>query len=191
MSYILLFTTLVLSNTFEDYLKDVKINSKTCDCACEDARDGTCRFHADYCYTPVCTQGHYLCCGTCSMSSCQFRLDFEPSTRGLRECILCPAGHYCPGCDLPVKCPPNTYNTKLAQNKAENCLACPRDYEANEARTACCTVVGSAAYYALGQKVVCSQDPVEVDPAVVIESAGSQASLFPAVLGFFLLASVA
>ena len=179
--------SLLATVTCSEYLTATSGDGNSCECPCEDDRDGTCRFHSDYCYTPVCTAGHYLCCGTCSMSTCQFQLDFALSTRTLRECILCPAGHYCPGCDLPVKCPENTYNVKLAQHKAEHCLPCPRDYEANAERTACCTIPGSATYFSLGKRVICNTDPVEVDPAVVLDS---DALTAPTPAALMLLAAV-
>eukprot|EP00747_Dinoflagellata_sp_TGD_P163095 gnl/TRDRNA2_/TRDRNA2_181423_c0_seq1.p1 gnl/TRDRNA2_/TRDRNA2_181423_c0~~gnl/TRDRNA2_/TRDRNA2_181423_c0_seq1.p1 ORF type:complete len:271 (-),score=35.06 gnl/TRDRNA2_/TRDRNA2_181423_c0_seq1:141-953(-) len=71
-------------------------------CVCQDPFRGE-----GSCYEPVCGPGYYKCCVTCRESTCYGKLDMELSYRGIRECIKCPAGFYCDGCDRFFRCPPN------------------------------------------------------------------------------------
>lgn len=47
------------------------------------------------------------------------------------QCILCPAGFYCPSgtasdpTDSPVPCPPGTYNNNTNTGHPINCKRCP------------------------------------------------------------------
>lgn len=57
------------------------------------------------CYEPVCPSGYYKCCSSCSESLCSDVQHMEYSWRGIRECILCPPGDFCDGCDTLKTCP--------------------------------------------------------------------------------------
>merc|ERR1719265_1301848 len=60
------------------------------------------------CYEPVCPEGYFRCCSTCTSSPCYGTAYMELSWRGLVECIKCYPGDYCGGCDTFQECPANT-----------------------------------------------------------------------------------
>eukprot|EP00929_Paragymnodinium_shiwhaense_P061460 TRINITY_DN30698_c0_g1_i1.p1 TRINITY_DN30698_c0_g1~~TRINITY_DN30698_c0_g1_i1.p1 ORF type:complete len:277 (-),score=52.30 TRINITY_DN30698_c0_g1_i1:110-940(-) len=67
---------------------------------CNDPQQGE-----GFCYEPVCPPGYYRCCATCQEAQCYGSMEMDISWRGIRECIRCPAGHYCDGCDTLTECP--------------------------------------------------------------------------------------
>jgi len=91
------------------------------------------------CYQPICPIGTFLCCVSCGVSSCSLKQDMKYSTRGLRECISCPPGHYCSGCDIPQRCPSNAINPHSGMAKQSDCNACMPGLTASLDQTQCCT----------------------------------------------------
>ncbi len=97
-----------------------------CACNCVEERDGDCSLKApNFCYAPLCPVGTYLCCATCRVATCAFKLNMYKSTRGRHECLKCPPGSYCNGCDLPLPCPEGTANWRYGMSEASHCLPCP------------------------------------------------------------------
>ncbi|KAF4662109.1 hypothetical protein FOL47_006399 [Perkinsus chesapeaki] len=131
---------------YDDYVDSQSTSISSCPCPCVDERDGRCAVKADaFCYQPICPGGYYLCCATCSVSTCAHRLkDMITSARGRKECITCPPGHYCEGCDVPQMCPLGTFNRKYGMSRIEHCIACPRGYTATNDGTQCCDIAGSS-----------------------------------------------
>lgn len=111
-------------------------------CQCEDpmGREGS-----DICYEPACPPGYYRCCASCSNAPCYGAMeDIEYSWRGVRECIVCKPGDYCPGCDQFITCPESKKisregpTTSVAGTILEtNCETCAVGMEANLDRTGC------------------------------------------------------
>jgi len=95
-------------------------------------------------YEPLCPPGFYLCCATCSRSSCYSTEDAVLSWRGLPECLLCEAGDFCSGCDMFKVCPPNEQpgreGPRISQrgtSQIVECETCPLGQEASFSRDAC------------------------------------------------------
>ena len=109
-----------------------------CTCPCLQMRDSFCTYMSGNCYQPICPIGTFLCCATCLFSTCHLNGNLALSTRGLHECIICPPGHYCHGCDLPFRCPANTINRHVGMSKPSDCTPCPSGFEATQDKTQCC-----------------------------------------------------
>ena len=104
------------------------------------------------CYQPICPVGTYLCCGTCRFSTCLPNPSLALSTRGVygnidlsnrptissRECIACPSGHFCGGCDIPTRCSGNTINPHVGMWSLSACTKCGNGYVASADATRCC-----------------------------------------------------
>jgi hypothetical protein len=90
------------------------------------------------CYQPICPIGTYLCCVACGLSSCSSKRGMKFSTRGVRECVSCPPGHYCNGCDMPSRCPANSINPDSGMSRLTDCRVCMPGLTASEDQTRCC-----------------------------------------------------
>ena len=126
------------SDEYSDYLDTSRQVSGQCVCACDPRRDASCRYMTGKCYQPICPIGTYLCCVFCQFSSCMASVTLAESTRGIRECIICPPGHFCNGCDVPTRCPENTINPHLGMSKPEQCTRCQLGFTATSDSTQCC-----------------------------------------------------
>ena len=134
-----MFWSATISNDpYSDYLNSIRKVNGECTCPCNETRDSYCRYMTGSCYQPICPVGTYLCCVTCMFATCMSTADLALSTRGRRECIVCPPGHFCSGCDLPQRCPPNTINPHLGMSKAEQCKLCQSGFTATKDATQCC-----------------------------------------------------
>jgi len=115
------------------------------ECPCADPLEPS----SGKCYTPVCAPGSYKCCASCQMSTCVGRFDMQYSTRGIAECIPCPAGYYCTGCDVYRKCKPYSPPTakkddepkisvsKIGSKEELDCTQCSDAEDANLERDRC------------------------------------------------------
>ena len=113
-----------------------------CMCPCVHSRDGPCQYMSS-CYVPACPPGTYMCCVTCIFSSCKRNSVLLKSTRGVHECIPCPAGHFCEGCDLPERCPDDSIAAQSGNSGASDCEPCNVGFFASSDRTRCCTADGN------------------------------------------------
>ena len=113
-----------------------------CICPCVYGRDGPCQYMSS-CYVPVCPPGTYMCCVTCIFSSCKRNGFLLKSSRGAHECIICPPGHFCDGCDLPRRCPDGTITDMLGNVKESDCEACDVGLVASSDQTRCCSEGGN------------------------------------------------
>jgi len=111
-------------------------------CQCEDPLG---RAGSGVCYEPACPPGYYRCCASCPNAPCygSFK-DIEFSWRGVKECILCRPGDFCPGCDQFQECPiSNKVNregpttSRAGTVLQTNCETCAVGMEANLDRTGC------------------------------------------------------
>jgi len=103
----------------------------------------------DTCYQPVCEAGYYKCCATCHMSTCVGLTDMVMSKRGIAECIPCPAGFFCTGCDVYEQCEmytPQTASTddkkklavsKIGSKEKLDCIQCSDVEDASLERDRC------------------------------------------------------
>jgi hypothetical protein len=154
---ILFFFPFISADNYYDYLNDVE-SSSGCVCPCVDSRDTICSRYkstlSDTCYQPLCAAGYYRCGATDGVSVCNSHgnSNFALSTRGVRECIKCPAGYYCNGCDLPVLCPSGTYSYQLSRSDISQCSDCPYQYLSTDDRINCCTTYGTATYAQYGYR---------------------------------------
>lgn len=69
-------------------------------CQCKDPMSP----NSGTCYQPVCEIGYYKCCANCHMSTCVGHTEMVYSRRGVAECIKCPPGFFCTGCDVFELC---------------------------------------------------------------------------------------
>jgi len=104
---------------------------------------------SDTCYQPVCEKGYYKCCATCAMSTCVGHVNMAYSKRGIAECIPCPAGKFCTGCDVFQQCerysPPTADKddepkisvSKVGSKEALDCVQCTDGSDANLERDRC------------------------------------------------------
>jgi hypothetical protein len=120
------------------YVSKVTGIAGTCTCPCIEMRDSYCRYRSGSCYQPICPVGTYLCCVFCRFSTCAMQTDMAESVRGIRECIVCPPGHFCDGCDVPTSCPDSTVNPNAGMSRRSDCVKCPLGLIPNVARTTCC-----------------------------------------------------
>ena len=126
------------SDSYNDYIDGSREASGNCVCPCDPRRDSYCRYRSGKCYQPICPIGTYLCCVFCRYSTCVRSSDLAESTRGVRECIICPPGHYCSGCDVPTRCPINTINPHVGLSKLSDCQPCQLGFSATRDATQCC-----------------------------------------------------
>ena len=123
---------------YSDSIEASRTLKGECTCPCVPTRDSKCRYMTGRCYEPICPIGTYLCCGFCEFSTCANSAEMAESVRGKRECISCPPGHYCNGCDLPTRCPANTVNPHVGMSRAEDCVRCQLGFSSNPDATQCC-----------------------------------------------------
>lgn len=123
-----------------------------CICPCREIRDSYCRYMTGRCYQPICPIGTYLCCAFCAFSTCTSSNEMAQSTRGRRECIPCPPGHFCDGCDIPMRCPPETINPFVGMSREEDCVRCELGFSPNSEATQCCY-----------NGIMCSAEPEDVN----------------------------
>jgi len=115
-------------------------------CPCKDPMNPD----GDTCYQPICPAGYYKCCATCSMSTCVGYVKMEYSKRGIAECIPCPAGFFCKGCDIFEQCPvytpppgpkgepePKLGVSKFGSKEVEDCITCSETEDANLEKDRC------------------------------------------------------
>jgi hypothetical protein len=126
------------SDEYSDYLDMSRLASGRCVCPCDPRRDSSCRYMTGKCYQPICPIGTYLCCVFCQFSTCVASDTLAESTRGKRECLLCPPGHYCNGCDIPTRCPDNTINPYFGMSREAECSRCQLGFTATRDSTRCC-----------------------------------------------------
>jgi len=108
-------------------------------CPCSDPVTGS------GCYEPVCPSGYFKCCATCTASPCfGSSAKMELSWRGIPECIRCPAGFFCDGCDVFTKCPPSERAGREGprisaegSKRFADCEACAPGKEASLDHSAC------------------------------------------------------
>lgn len=55
-----------------------------------------------------------------------------------RECIVCPPGHFCNGCDVPLRCPSGSVNPHLGMAKESDCIKCSNGFSPSADSTQCC-----------------------------------------------------
>lgn len=108
-----------------------------CLCPCNSERDGLCQYTGD-CYQPICPSGTYLCCASCTYSACVRNAELAVSSRGVRECVPCPPGHFCDGCDLPRLCPDGTMSPNWGNMVMLDCIPCKGEQRVSSDRTFCC-----------------------------------------------------
>lgn len=96
------------------------------------------------CYEPVCPSGYYKCCSTCKASTCADHQTMEYSWRGILECILCPPGDFCDGCDTLKTCPESDREgregprvTPAGATRVAECETCGVGMEASYFRNVC------------------------------------------------------
>ena len=137
----LLDVLLIRNKTKSDYNisfdRSTNLNEE-CTCPCVPDRDGLCQYRSGLCYEPVCPPGTYLCCASCRFSACARNSERTISTRGIRECIMCPPGHFCSGCDLPQSCPDGTMSPNSSNKVASDCRPCTGELAVSFDRTSCC-----------------------------------------------------
>lgn len=100
------------------------------------------------CYESVCPAGYFKCCSTCFGSPCFGRgAEMELSWRGIPECIRCPAGFFCDGCDVFKKCPPSERAGRegprisaKGSKRFADCEACSPGKEASLDHSSCMPV---------------------------------------------------
>eukprot|EP00746_Dinoflagellata_sp_MGD_P165180 gnl/MRDRNA2_/MRDRNA2_94300_c0_seq1.p1 gnl/MRDRNA2_/MRDRNA2_94300_c0~~gnl/MRDRNA2_/MRDRNA2_94300_c0_seq1.p1 ORF type:complete len:274 (+),score=32.92 gnl/MRDRNA2_/MRDRNA2_94300_c0_seq1:48-869(+) len=104
---------------------------------------------SDTCYQPVCEPGYYRCCATCHMSTCVGHTAMVFSKRGIAECIPCPSGFFCKGCDIFEQCatyspptasrddPPKLSVSKTGSKEALDCVQCSDAEDASLERDRC------------------------------------------------------
>ena len=109
-----------------------------CTCPCLPERDGLCQYLSKNCYQSVCPAGTYLCCYACTFSQCTRNFELTHSTRGVRECVICPPGHFCDGCDLPRACPDGTSSSNQGNVARSDCIPCDSGKLVSPDRTVCC-----------------------------------------------------
>jgi hypothetical protein len=126
------------SDPFGAYRDSTSSIQPQCTCPCNPLRDSYCKYMKAECYQPVCPVGTYLCCATCLFSTCSRIDNLSESTRGFRECISCPPGHFCPGCDIPVKCPETSVNPNAGMSSADACTPCQSGFIPTQDHTQCC-----------------------------------------------------
>eukprot|EP00929_Paragymnodinium_shiwhaense_P109907 TRINITY_DN76501_c0_g1_i1.p1 TRINITY_DN76501_c0_g1~~TRINITY_DN76501_c0_g1_i1.p1 ORF type:complete len:288 (+),score=47.52 TRINITY_DN76501_c0_g1_i1:60-923(+) len=90
------------------------------------------------CYEPVCPMGYYKCCATCTDAPCYGAQDMLLSWRGVEECLRCPAGYFCEGCDTFEPCPLSTRpgregprSSPAGSSRLSECEACSSVHEAS------------------------------------------------------------
>jgi len=96
------------------------------------------------CYYPLCPSGYYRCCYNCTVSTCaNIGNNVTISSRGKKECLPCPTGDFCDGCDKFIQCPP-TEETPPRQKISppgtklpEDCLTCAHGFEPSMSRDKC------------------------------------------------------
>lgn len=89
-------------------------------------------------YEPVCPKGYFRCCATCKGATCFSEKDLFMSWRGVRECVRCPPGYYCKGCDIYEKCRESEIPgrigpkiTPMGSERGQDCEICPAGQEAD------------------------------------------------------------
>ena len=110
-----------------------------CACPCIRSRDSLCQYLDSNCYHPICPPGTFLCCVGCRFSICILNAALKLSDRGVRECIVCPVGFYCDGCDVPKSCPEGTVSSTQGNTGVSDCKPCGPGLVSSSDRTRCCS----------------------------------------------------